>query len=195
MNQVRCIFDAIVEDFPEFGNRLGANADIVHNQDFENGVVKVLSSQINSFMDPILSKSEEVALTCFINPTISPAAAVDVDDNDEKDYVKQGHLGSLKRLKRDPQSKYVNLQWIPPTSNMAERLFSRMKLIFSDKRKMMHPSTMEMIMMLLCNKDCWDVFTVNKIFLRNHKDVNVDDEDNDDISLESDNSDDEDYIF
>ena len=52
------------------------------------------------------------------------------------DFVKQAQL-EIKKKAKTASSKYINLKWIPPTSNMVERLFSRMKIIFADRRKSM----------------------------------------------------------
>jgi len=41
-------------------------------------------------------------------------------------------------------------------NNICERLFSRCKLIMTDNRKHMDPSTLETLIMLYMNKDLWD---------------------------------------
>ena len=41
-------------------------------------------------------------------------------------------------------------------NNICERLFSRCKLIMTDNRKLMDPSTLEVLIMLRMNKDLWD---------------------------------------
>jgi len=45
---------------------------------------------------------------------------------------------------------------ISPTSNIVERLFSNAKLIMTDQRRCMDPTTLETILMLKLNKDLWD---------------------------------------
>ena len=39
----------------------------------------------------------------------------------------------------DDVGKYIDLTWIPATSNACERLFSRAKIIFDDYRQSMTP--------------------------------------------------------
>ena len=58
---------------------------------------------------------------------------------------------------------YKDLNWIPPTSNKAERLFSRAKLTLSDCRKSMTPLRVESITFLFVNRDLWNKFTVDKL--------------------------------
>ena len=41
-------------------------------------------------------------------------------------------------------------------NNICERLFSRCKLLMTDNRKLMDPSTLEVLIMLRTNKDLWD---------------------------------------
>jgi hypothetical protein len=60
-------------------------------------------------------------------------------------------------------SAYQNLSWIPATSNIVERLFSKAKLVYSDKRTRLLPKNLEIILYLTCNKDLWDEDTVNDL--------------------------------
>ena len=48
------------------------------------------------------------------------------------------------------------LKHILRVNNICERLFSRCKLIMTDNRKHMDPSTLETLLMLYMNKDLWD---------------------------------------
>ena len=45
--------------------------------------------------------------------------------------------GSTKKRKISAESKYIDLTWIPPTSNIVERLFSAARLVLTDYRKSM----------------------------------------------------------
>ena len=51
---------------------------------------------------------------------------------------------------------------IEPTSNAAERLFSRAKLYSSDRRKRTTPYHFELLLMLWYNEAHWDASTVEK---------------------------------
>ena len=44
IDEVRVLFDAIIEEYPFLSQYLSSDADIVHSPDFENGQVKLLSN-------------------------------------------------------------------------------------------------------------------------------------------------------
>ena len=72
-------------------------------------------------------------------------------------------INELKKRKIDDfVSKYISLDNIEPTSNAAERLFSRAKLYSSDRRKRTTPYHFELLLMLWYNKAHWDASTVEK---------------------------------
>ena len=62
-----------------------------------------------------------------------------------------------------------DLKWIPPTSNKAERLFIRVRHIFTDYRKSLSPINLEAQMFLIVNKKHWNVFTVQESISSNEK--------------------------
>jgi hypothetical protein len=57
-------------------------------------------------------------------------------------------------------SEYHPTWHVLPTSNVCERLFSRAKLVFSERRKRMSPETLEIILYLFCNYELWSPSTV-----------------------------------
>ena len=59
--------------------------------------------------------------------------------------------------------KNVNLDWIPATSNLPERLFSRAGLVLGDYRKRILPINFEGKKFLFINKTLWNALTVNEI--------------------------------
>ncbi len=62
------------------------------------------------------------------------------------------------------------LQYVSPTSNACERLFSRAKLIMRPHRRHMDPSTLEAILMLRMNKEMWDKITIQKVLIKDKQD-------------------------
>ena len=52
---------------------------------------------------------------------------------------------------------------VSPTSNIVERLFSNAKLIMTDQRRCMDPTTFETILMLKLNKDLCDARDIEKL--------------------------------
>jgi hypothetical protein len=53
--------------------------------------------------------------------------------------------------------RFGNLEFIPPTSNIVERLWSTTKFTFNDLRKRMKPETLEMLICLRANRRLWDI--------------------------------------
>ena len=61
------------------------------------------------------------------------------------------------------ESKYRKLDYILPTSNIVERLFSRAKIIMADRRKSMTPYHLELLLFLRMNKDLWSAGDIQDI--------------------------------
>ena len=59
--------------------------------------------------------------------------------------------------------EYLNLNFVPPTSNVVERLFSNARLVLTDYRKSLTPYTFECVMFLKINRNFWDLDLVAKI--------------------------------
>ena len=89
----------------------------------------------------------------FLNNNV---VEVDADRHENNDIISR-----TKRLRRQ-STPYRNLNHVVPTSNVVERLFSRTKLFFSDRRQRMKPKTLETLIMLLANSKLWDSKTVEK---------------------------------
>ena len=64
------------------------------------------------------------------------------------------------------QSNYACLNHVSATSNVVERLFSRAKLVMTDQRRSMDPSTLEAILLLRYNHDIWDVYFLDSLVQR-----------------------------
>ncbi|KAG4240653.1 hypothetical protein PC116_g11379 [Phytophthora cactorum] len=60
---------------------------------------------------------------------------------------------AFKKRKTSKRSLYNDVAFIPPTSNECERFFSAVKLVYTDLRKRLDASTLEMLMFLMYNKD------------------------------------------
>ena len=56
----------------------------------------------------------------------------------------------------------MDVNWIPCTSNICERLFSKAKLTLGHLRCSMSPYHLEQLLFLRCNKDLWNLQTVAK---------------------------------
>ena len=79
------------------------------------------------------------------------------------------------------KSKYKTLKHCLTTSNIVERLFSRAKLILSERRKSMSPYHLELLLFLRSNQDLWNEFTIQDCYDNPeqlmHEDESSDDDD------------------
>ena len=118
------------------------------SHEFENAIVKVMKSEE-------LSSAEKNCLRHFEKPT----EITEVTD-EEGDFASK-----ILKLSSDSKSCYINFNWIPPTSNIAERFFSQAKLFFGPQRQSLSPQNFEAQIFLLLNKAFWDVNLVQRVLV------------------------------
>jgi hypothetical protein len=112
-----------------------------------------------------------------------PAVAASATSASSLSFIEQVRRSKEPRVQFTPeQSRYVNLAWIPPTTNVVERFFSKLKLVFSERRKSLLPKHIEMLLMLSFNHELWDVTEVGAIYAEQSSQ----DEDDDDLSDDDD---------
>ena len=135
-------------------SHLAADAHIVHNRDFENGVIKIQTNK-----EDRLTPAEKRVVKIFL---LAPNAEEDAG-GEEENFTEM--IARLEEEAKAPKTKsrYRSLAHISPTSVVVERLFSRAKLIMTPHRRHMDPSTLEMLLLLRYNKDLWDPFTVDAV--------------------------------
>jgi hypothetical protein len=109
--EVRLIFDEVISSYPSMEFHLGADARIVKHPSFESAICKVLSQQ-----QDLLSDEERIAVSPFV---IQREEIVEA----ESQTILQRAL-KRRRINNDEGEKYYDLTFIPPTSNVCERLFS-----------------------------------------------------------------------
>ena len=64
--------------------------------------------------------------------------------------------------------QYRSSSWVPITSNMCERLFSRANIIFDERRQRMLPINLEILLFLKLHRSLWDKYYINTIYKTNH---------------------------
>ena len=62
---------------------------------------------------------------------------------------------AMKKRGKMKKSSYINVDWIPPTSNEVERFFSSCKEVYTKYRKRLHPVTLEMQLFLKLHTEIW----------------------------------------
>lgn len=152
MYDVRVLFDAVIEEYPDMSKYLSPTAEIVHSRHFETGLVKLIRDGDTC----ILSSSEKVAMAIFkIDSVHNPSP------QKELSFAER----ALKRVRLQKRN-YVDVSFICPTSNVVERLFSTAKFVFSDLRRSLLPRNLEMILFLKLNRELWDLGLVSRVVNR-----------------------------
>lgn len=64
-------------------------------------------------------------------------------------------------------NRYELVQYIPPTSNIAERFFSQAGIVLSPQRQAMAPAQLENILFLKTNRRYWNVAMVQMVGKQN----------------------------
>lgn len=108
MLSVRYIFDEVVKTFPDTKHFLGKGAIIVKSPPFEDGICKIMKGD-HATLDSIQKVIFRSFQKCENNSSI-PANDTILDR-------------AFKKVKTT-ESPYIDLSFIPPTSNVCERLFS-----------------------------------------------------------------------
>lgn len=152
LSDVRAIFDLVIEQYASMNFYLKADAQIVHSPAFESGIVKVLNDE-----DDQLTAEETDSVECFSSHNTNIVA---IDDNDNISLVEKALRNKRRKVFH---GEYTNLNFVPPTSNAVERMFSNARLVLTDYRKSMSPYTFECAMFLKINRDYWNLDLVAKV--------------------------------
>lgn len=112
----------MIDLFPDTADRLNTSADIVLCQNFENVIVKLQRD-----CPALLSRQEQAVISELV-----------LDKNSRTNAIEDG-LGSAQRaLKRqklmdsDNVKKHMDTRFLLPTSNVCERLFSKIGYTMSE---------------------------------------------------------------
>jgi hypothetical protein len=73
-------------------------------------------------------------------------------------------------MEKTVASKYMDLRFIVPTSNMCERLFSEAGYGHNYRRMRSLPSNFEAQLFLRTNKELWDIPDINSLINDNQQD-------------------------
>jgi hypothetical protein len=107
-------------------------------------------------------------VSCFLIEEEEEEEEADGEERREPSFLDEtlddAAAESCKRRKK--KNPYRSMDHISPTSNIVERLFSRCGIIMRPHRRLMDPSTLEMLVMLRFNKDLWDACEVNEAMKR-----------------------------
>ena len=94
------------------------------------------------------------------------AAGAGAANNQKRSYLEMAGKNVANQDKDGAVEEYEELHWIPPTSNICERTFSRSSLILGDLRHRLTPFHLELLLMLKMNRSYWDASTVQNILIQ-----------------------------
>ena len=74
------------------------------------------------------------------------------------------HFGERLLASKKPKRDLIcNLTWVPGTTDLIERLFSRVNFVLNDYRKRLEPTNLEAQIYLYVNRRFWDINLINTI--------------------------------
>ena len=164
INLAMSMFDALMDAYPVMSEYLSnentgdAARGKVFNPHFLSGIQKIQSG-----IEDKMTKKEKEACKRLIKANKDPqksAVKEVIEEKKRKSFVTLVKEGSLKR-KKTP-SKCVNTDFVKPTSNTVEWLFSKCRRGKTDYRGGLSPVTFEAESFLRVNNDLWDAKTVKK---------------------------------
>jgi hypothetical protein len=152
LSDARALHDAVIDIIPSSRTYLAPNAAILHTSAYQSAIVKVQNEQ-----NDLLTREEESYLLDF--------KTTNVETDEEVEVINTDFASQLLRARKKGKTitGYINLDWIPPTSNVVERLFSLARLTFTDYRQAALPENLEATLFLKVNAKFWDVQTVSEI--------------------------------
>jgi hypothetical protein len=181
IHQARALFDSVTDaaefDDPCFDKYLGPSADIIYrgapanavrpirpghgsSLEFEHGLTKIARGA-----EADLSNTEAHYMRKFKKVQVQEDEESDEDEEDQVlSFAQRALQNANKRPRAEQQeSAYFNVDWVPVTSNIVERLFSLGRLTLPYLRKAMSPEHVNMLLMLKINRELWSVHTVCRL--------------------------------
>ena len=143
LHDIRLLFDSVMNDFPGLEHYLGyEEGSLTHHPDFEIGIS-------NHVAGLPLTQNQIKALSCFTSAV--------------EEGIQTATTSYADNIISKKSKKNCDLQWIPGTSNIVERFFSRAKLTLDDQRKRVLPMHFEQQVFLFANKRLWNIKNVDNV--------------------------------
>eukprot|EP00171_Calliarthron_tuberculosum_P003101 IDg3101t1 len=153
VSDTRALFDAVINSFPGTINKLSSTADIVHCAAFESAIVNIQRGNAAA-----LSRDESEAIR-----GLRIEEGSDEETGDEGLSFAERALKKQKCVDVEKRDKYIDTRFLVPTSNICERLFSRVGYALSQRRRGICPANLESQMFLHLNCDLWGKSEVNQL--------------------------------
>ena len=181
------LFQSLIAEYPnfDFNMYLGANARIVHSSAFEIGIIKIQNSDQNGMSD-----AEKLAVKGLKNQN-----AIESNQTNLPSSLSFAERALKRKKLIDYNNDYINPNFVVPTSNDVERLFSLSKRMYSVKRRRSASTTLKALIFLKCNRDLWNLSLVGNVVNEDEEDEDKDDEKSDSENKYDDYSDSEDTDY
>lgn len=153
IGDVRGLFDAVIEQFPQTATRLSSSSNIIHTPLFESGIIKVQLGNSGA-----LCRDEREILSSLACDQGEECSARDTGLSFAERALKRQKLNCSGQ-----ENKYMDTRFVLPTSNICERLFSKAGHVLNDRRKALSPANLESQVFLHLNSDLWSSKDVNKL--------------------------------
>ena len=139
-----------IENYNILENYLGENISIIHSKAFEKGICKIISGK-----NGVLTAEEKLVVPRFRKEIV-------VTSKNGAPLTLADRALLMAKNTKDINYEYQPMEWLNPTSNVVERLFSRPKMVFSDHRMSMLPVNLEETLFLYINKQFWNIDVISK---------------------------------
>jgi hypothetical protein len=116
-----------------------------------------------------MQKKKKVLFYLIDSNAEEEEAGEEVDLSFLDETLEEANAECTKRQKE--ACPYRSMDHITPTSNIVERLFSRCGITMKPHRRLMDPSTLEMLIMLRFNKDLWDSRNLDEVMKRMEREL------------------------
>ena len=168
LSDVRVLFNFVIENFPGMSHYLLADAEIIQDPILERAIVKIQDGQQLTAEEIVHAQCFELLVAAvdtaeanaqekskyFAEMAFKKRRMIDMPASASASSHcggrgsgrgTRGSGGGRHRSDCPIQPQYPSLLFIPPTSNICERFFSLAKLVYSDLRKAMKRTTLEML--------------------------------------------------
>ena len=147
------LFDAVIQKYSDTANLLSSSAGIVHSPNFENAVIKIKRNNSSA-----ISREESISVSSLL-----------IGEDQVQDFEEERLSFAMRALKRQrcmnehTKRKYCDAQFLLPSSNLCERLFSRAGFAVSDRKRGIHLVNLEAQIFVHFNNDLWSHADVNTL--------------------------------
>lgn len=157
ISEARSVFDVIEEDYGTETSKssyLYCRSSLLNDPNFEIAVV-----EIQNHKGHLLDRLQQQTVMKLIKPSKHIDEVLDF----EKSSFEESFREKRRKISFEEPittKSYINTSFIPPTSNICERLFSKAKIIYGSQRHRLDVESFECQLYLHVNREYWDVNTV-----------------------------------